>query len=235
MITFYTMDKYPQKIRLPTYPFAREWYWVDGTDTNAQREETNTPPMIHRTIVNPTDDGSISTLINTERQFSCLENLYGPDELIRDFDIREKANRFLKQFIAEYLRIEVDEIDTQRITLKWVLHPQALCVWRRILERRLVEIFYRVCCSNTKQFQRWPRISLNTTLMRLIGCGNRKKKFGKMTTRKRSQIVREHIRSFRHGISSTTRNTFEILRSIHPRLMWSSRGNICKKSRGFGH
>ncbi|NJM14104.1 MAG: hypothetical protein HC896_00785 [Bacteroidales bacterium] len=95
----------PNRISAPTYPFARERYWVDTTD-GPTKSNTQMPGLSKQTENSPTTraNGKASNLL----------------------PVADKISFFLKQELARHLQVSIDNIDVEESFFD--LGADSLCI-----------------------------------------------------------------------------------------------------------
>ncbi len=106
----------PHRISLPTYPFARERYWVEGKDQTAERNgsaKRNGTNGTNGTTRKQDPEFSISTDTSSRWEFSLPKD--AKEEMSHDsnFGTEEKATLFVQQLVADQLGKPIHKIDTQ--------------------------------------------------------------------------------------------------------------------------
>jgi acyl carrier protein len=116
----YTDDRKPVRISIPTYPFARERYWV------SESENRNSPNV------------NVEEQIETNRTSPAWEFFMGDDNTISNDSpakVKETINLFLKQTIADQIQKTIDEINIELSFLEMGLSSADCIGLMREIER----------------------------------------------------------------------------------------------------
>ncbi|MCP5005244.1 MAG: GNAT family N-acetyltransferase, partial [Planctomycetes bacterium] len=96
----------PRRISVPSYPFSRELYWIDGKRLKATgRREAFCPEELDMSTENDIDFGW---------QFSVSGDTIESDSQYFNFSIEKRATLLIHKTVAEQLRKPIDAVDTTR-------------------------------------------------------------------------------------------------------------------------